>query len=619
MRWWPRTIRWKMLSGLVLLEALSIGLFALVLVRLQMGDVRVHAQERLKSQATSVASQAQEAMLEGRGDWLALAVRMMGKAPSVEQAKVTDASGNMLYVSPGLASKSELVPAERQQMVIAQDGRTHVFSFGKHQLEGVQGIYFGRELRGFAWVEADHAWDNTQLLTLVRGTLIFGVVWILASSVLAWFISRSISRPLAVLHAGTSALMNSPDSTAGFPLPPTGDDEFGELIEAFNRMVASIEEQRLGLNDTLSLLESILANAPIGLAFFDRDGRCVRANQVFSDLSEVPLSRPLGKTLPEFLIEPNGRVLERAVLRVFSTELPERDLEIEGVGAKHHRPWTWLVNTYPVHTTVRQLRWAGVIVQDISERKRSEEALRKTEKLAATGRLAASIAHEVNNPLEAITNLLYLLRNFCNLDETALKYVAMAEHEGRRIAEIAQQTLRFYRQSTMPHRANMEELIDSVLDLYHGRFHALNVEIERDYDPQLDLFCFAGEVRQVFANFIGNALDATAHGGRLVVRARSSRNWKFPEMRGVRFTVADTGLGMKEDVLARVFEAFFTTKEETGTGLGLWVSHEIILRHHGLVHVRSRAGAPGDKSGTVFQIFLPDDEKLTHIPRPALG
>jgi PAS domain S-box-containing protein len=619
MRWWPRTIRWKMLAGLVLLEALSIGLFALVLVQLQMRDVRDHAQERLRSQVTSVASQAQEAMLERRGDLLGLSVRMMGKAPSVEQAKVSDEAGNLLYVSPGLASQSSLVPEERQQMAPAQDGRPHVFSFGKHQLEGVQAIYFGRELHGFAWVESDRNWDDTQLLTVVRGTLIFGVVWILASSLLVWIVSRSISRPLAILHGGTSSLMTSPNSTAGFPLPMTADDEFGELIEAFNRMVASIEEQRLGLNDTLSLLESILANAPIGLAFFDSRCRCIRANQVFADLSEVPLGRPLGKTFPEFLAEPNGTRLEDAVKRVFSTESHERDLEIEGIWSKQHRPWTWLVNTYPIRTTSNQVRWAGVIVQDISERKRSEEALRKTEKLAATGRLAASIAHEVNNPLEAITNLLYLLRNFCNLDETALRYVAMAEHEGRRIAEIAQQTLRFYRQSTLPHRASMAELLGSVLDLYQSRFHALNVEIQRDYDPELDLFCFAGEVRQVFANFVGNALDATAKGGRLVVRARASRNWKYPQLRGVRFTVADTGTGMTEEVRSRVFEAFFTTKEETGTGLGLWVSHEIIQRHHGLVHVRSRAGEPGERSGTVFQIFLPDDEKLTQVSRLASG
>jgi PAS domain S-box-containing protein len=616
MRWWPRTIRWKMLLGLVLLEALSITLFALLLVRLQGRDLRERAQERLLSQTRSAAAQAQEAMLESRPDWLAATVRMMGKAPSVAQVKVTDPEGKVLAISPGLVSRTVLDPAEKPEMALTHSGVPHIFRFGANRMEAIEPIYMGTHLQGYAWVESDHDWDHGQILILVRGTLIFGIIWIFASTLLVWFISRSISRPLAILHAGTAALMKSPESTEAFPLPVSGDNEFTDLIEAFNGMVASIDEQRSGLNDTLALLDSMLANAPIGLAFFDRRSRCVRVNHVFAKLTEVPLSRHLGKTLPELLPEPTAKQLEDAVGRVFGTEAPEHEIEIEGVGGVPPKPWTWLVSTYPIRTTGNQVRWAGVIVQDISERKRSEEMLRKTEKLAATGRLAASIAHEVNNPLEAITNLLYLLRNFCNLDEPALKYVTMAEQEGKRIAEIAQQTLRFYRQSTLPHRANMAELLDSILDLYQARCNTFNIRVERQYDPTMDLYCFAGEVRQVFANLVGNAIDATSAGGRLVVRARRSRNWEFPGIRGVRFAVADTGYGMDDGVRDRVFEAFFTTKENTGTGLGLWVSHEIILKHRGIVHVRSRAGGLGTPSGTVFQIFLPDDEKLIYLPRP---
>jgi PAS domain S-box-containing protein len=615
MRWWPRTIRWKMLLGLVLLQALSITMFALLLVRLQSRDLREHTKQRLYSQATSVGAQAEEAMMEDREDWLRTAVRMMGKAPSVQQAKVTDPNGKVLAVSPGLASRTVLDPAEKQEMILLHGVSARVFTFGKDRWEGVHPIYIGTKLVGYAWVESDRDWDREQILTVVRGTLIFGLVWIMASSVLVWFLSRSISGPLGILHAGTAALMKSPDSTESFPLPVSGGNEFTELIEAFNGMVASIEEQRSGLNDTLSLLDSMLAHAPIGLAFFDRRCRCVRVNHVFARLSEFPLSRHLGKTLPELLPEPTGKQLEEAIARVFSDEAAEHEIELQGVGGKPRKPWTWLVSTYPIRTTQHQVRWAGLIVQDISERKQSEETLRKTEKLAATGRLAASIAHEVNNPLEAITNLLYLLRNFCDLDEPAMRYVTMAEREGRRIAEIAQQTLRFYRQSTQPHRASMEELLDSVMDLYQSRLHTLDIRVERQYDPKMDLFCYAGEVRQVFANLVGNAMDATSPGGKLVVRARRSRSWQYPGVSGVRFTVADTGDGMNQEVQERVFEAFFTTKEDTGTGLGLWVSHEIILKHRGVVHLRSKAAGSGKSSGTVFQIFLPDNEKLITLPR----
>jgi signal transduction histidine kinase len=163
----------------------------------------------------------------------------------------------------------------------------------------------------------------------------------------------------------------------------------------------------------------------------------------------------------------------------------------------------------------------------------------------------------------------------------------------------------------------MDELLGSVLGLYHGRLNTLNIHVEREYDPELDLFCFSGELRQVFANLVGNAIDATVSGGRLLVRARRSQNWKHPEEKGVRFTVADTGTGMEPEVRERIFEAFFTTKEVTGTGLGLWVSLEIIVKHRGIVKVRSRTAAEGKASGTVFSIFIPDDPRLAVADRPA--
>ena len=363
MRWWPRTVRWKMLLGLVLLEGLSIGLFALVLIRIQSRDVRRHAEERLASQVTSIASQAKEGMVANRQDWLALAVKIMGEAPSVSQAKVTDPAGNVVVISPGPASRGALDPAEKAQMQQIRSAGSHtgprIFRVGRQQWEGVQPIYVDSRLTGYAWVETDRDWDREQLLLVVRGTFFFGVIWILASTALVWLISRSIAQPLAVLHKGASALMRSPESSEGFPLPMTGDNEFGDLIETFNRMVASIEEQRSGLNDTLSLLESMLANAPIGLAFFDRRCRCVRVNHVFAEMTGFPLSRHLGKTLPELIPEPIGRQLEDAVGRVFATETPERDAEIQGTGGNPRRPFTWLASTYPIRTTHNQMRRAG--------------------------------------------------------------------------------------------------------------------------------------------------------------------------------------------------------------------------------------------------------------------
>jgi PAS domain S-box-containing protein len=611
-----------MLAGLLLLEALSLALFAALLIHQQTHDVFERAQHRLAHQATSEALQAKEALLQERPQWVGLSVKMMGEAPSVAFAKVTDPVGNVIFVSAGEPEQYTLDASERAQIPLMTRDEPKVFNLGKDRWEGAKPIYTGSDLRGFAWVESDRNWDNEELASILRSTVLFGAVWIVASSLLVLLMARSISGPLATLHRGTRALMDSPEHGGNFPLPVSVHNEIGDLIETFNRMVASIAEQRAGLNDTLSLLDSMLANAPIGLAFFDRRCRIVRVNQVFADMTGVPLSRHLGRTLPELLPQLVARELEDTVLRVFSQEGPVRDLELTGQGGKPGRPWTWLASAYPVRTNPTQVRWVGVIVLDASDRKRSEDALRKTEKLAATGRLAASIAHEINNPLEAITNLLFLLNNFCELQDPALNYVVMAQHEARRISEITQQTLRFYRQSTLPARANMSELLDSVLSLYQGRLNTLNIKVERDYDPGMDLFCFAGEIRQVFANLVGNAIDATAAGGRLAIRVRRSSNWKDPRQKGVRFAVADTGSGMDPDVAERVFEAFFTTKEVTGTGLGLWVSHEIIMKHKGLVRVRTRTASDGAEtlegqarqSGTVFMLFFPDDPKLTVEP-----
>ena len=611
MRWWPRTIRSQMLAGLLLLESFSIGLFALLLIRQQTNEVYMRARMRLSYEATSVALEATEALLQNRPGWVGLSVKMMGESPTVSVAKVTDPAGNVLFISKGEADEVTLEPKELAQIPLVRHDDPRFFILDGNRWESVAAIYTGTDLRGYAWVEYEKSWAREQLSLILRDTAVFAIIWILASTLLVLLMARSISIPLAILQRGTRALMTEPEDSGSFPLPAGVQNEIGELIEAFNGMVASIAEQRSGLNDTLSLLDSMLANAPIGLAFFDRGCRFTRVNRVFADLTGVSLSRHLGRTLPELLPQPAAQHIENAVLRVFAEQEPMRDFEISGQGGKLGRPWTWLVSAYPVRTTPQQIRWAGVIVLDASDRKRSEEALRKAEKLAVTGRLAASIAHEINNPLEAITNLLFLLRNYCELQDPAMNYVTMAEYEVRRIAEITQQTLRFYRQSTLPARSKMRELLDSVLSLYHGRFNALNLQVERDYDPELDLFCFAGEIRQVLANLVANSTDASSAGGRLVVRARRSRNWKNPLQTGIRFTLADTGTGMDTDVLERAFEAFFTTKEVTGTGLGLWISLEIISKHHGLIHVRSRTASAGKTSGTVFQFFIPDDPNLS--------
>ncbi len=612
LRWWPRSIRWQMLASLMLLEILSIGLFAGLLTQQQVRRTNQRAQYWLAYESTALAAQSAEALEQQRPTWVDLAVRTIVDAPIVQSAKIVSPSGEVLFFRSDKQESPNLSDVERAQIPVVQRDESKIFQTANGGWEAIRPIYTRANLRGYAFVTYDRSAALQQLSSLLDDTAIFGSIWVVASALLVLLMGRTITQPLALLHHGTTALMTSPEDGSGFPLPVRVQNEIGDLIETFNRMVASLAEQRAGLNDTLSLLDSMLANAPIGLAFVDHNGRVVRVNQIFADLTGIAVSRHLGRTLTDLLPKAVASEIEGAVHRVFSSEEPVRNLELNGEGGKLRRPWTWLISAYPVRTTPNQVRWVGIIALDASDRKRSEEALRRSEKLAVTGRLAASIAHEINNPLEAITNLLFLLRCSNDLPETAKQYVTMADNEVRRISEITQQTLRFYRQPTQPATVPAEELFDSVLNLYQSRINTVDLRVEREYQPGLTLFCFAGEIRQVFANLIGNAIDASGAGGRLVLRTRRSRDWRDSARTGVRFTVADTGTGMEPDVRQHIFEAFFTTKEATGTGLGLWVSQEIVLKHHGLLRVRSRSAASLDAqeqwgSGTVFEIFLPDE------------
>lgn len=239
---------------------------------------------------------------------------------------------------------------------------------------------------------------------------------------------------------------------------------------------------------------------------------------------------------------------------------------------------------------------------DVTEARRSEQLLLRSEKLNAVGRLASSIAHEINNPLEAVTNLLYLAKSSLTLEE-AQEYMTTAEIELRRVSAITNQTLRFHRQSTNAGPVTVASLIDATLPLYQGRISNAGVKIERRDGALHPVTCLDGEIRQVLSNLIGNAIDAMAgKDRRIFLRSRESTDWRSGR-NGVTITVADTGSGMPADTMSRIFEPFFTTKGPKGTGLGLWISREIVDRHRGSLKVRSRQGEQG--SGTVFTLFLP--------------
>lgn len=260
-----------------------------------------------------------------------------------------------------------------------------------------------------------------------------------------------------------------------------------------------------------------------------------------------------------------------------------------------------------------QLRTANEeLLKEILERKRAEEALIRTEKLAATGRLAATMAHEINNPLEAMTNVIYLLGQSVT-DSTARKYLLIVEKQLHTISRITSQTLKFHRTPGIPKEFELAELIAELVEFYKPKAMHRHITLTARIETQANFRGFNDDIRQVVANLLLNAIDATPEGGRVTIHLYGSSEWRGRHRHGFRISVADSGAGIAPEHLPRIFEPFFTTKGESGTGLGLWVTSGIINRADGFLRVRSTQ-QPG-RSGTCFSIFLPTDTRITRSCR----
>ena len=268
------------------------------------------------------------------------------------------------------------------------------------------------------------------------------------------------------------------------------------------------------------------------------------------------------------------------------------------------RPET-LVST--VQASLRSRRRQYQIRDYLAQRRKTEAALLQSEKLAVAGRLAASIAHEINNPLESVTNLLYLIGTSLSMDEAKI-YAATATDELARVSEIAIHTLKFFRQLSKPTSVYLTDLVDSALVLFQARLISACVTVQKDFRACPPITAMAGELRQVIVNMVGNALDAMRGGGTLNIRIDRGREYANGSRPGLRLTIADSGAGIAPEIKSRLFEPFVSSKGDTGTGLGLWVCSEIIRKHGGTIRFKS-SSSPASK-GTVFSIFLPDEPQF---------
>ncbi|MFP5228791.1 MAG: ATP-binding protein [Acidobacteriota bacterium] len=334
---------------------------------------------------------------------------------------------------------------------------------------------------------------------------------------------------------------------------------------------------------------AILDGISEGFLFLDREWRVRYANQQVGAMGAVDPAAILGKTLWEIAPTLESTSFGRSFREAMETG---RNTRVEDFYPPSQR---WIAATaYPSPDGI------SIFGQDVTETRLQQEKLLLTEKLAATGRLAATIAHEINNPLESVLNLVYLARTTRGEISKIREYLATAEKELTRVSHIARHTLGFYRETSMPVDIDLPVLLEEVLTVYDSRLRAAGIEVRRNFAIVGTLRGLRGELHQVFSNLISNAIDAMRDGGQLSLSLRESAD---NGQAGIVVMLEDTGLGIPEENLSRLFEPFFTTKPSSGTGLGLWVVRQFVTSWGGKIEVQSRTGSADH--GTVFTLSLP--------------
>ena len=316
------------------------------------------------------------------------------------------------------------------------------------------------------------------------------------------------------------------------------------------------------------------------------------ATRVFGYTAEEMIGQSILKLIPEDLRADEKMILEnlRAGRRIEHFETIRRKKNGELIDVS--------LTVSPIKDGQGKVVGASKILRDISHSKRLEQSLLRAEKLAATGRMAATIAHEINNPLEAVMNLLYLLRPMI-AGEEGLGYLAAAESELERVSHIAKQTLGYYREHASATPASLSDIVQHAITIYEPRCRASGIQIRQSLESSRKLVLRRGEMMQVISNLLANSIYAISGGGSIEVDVRDCET----EPQGVKLTVRDNGVGIGPDALPRVFDAFFTTHATVGTGIGLFVAKQFVEGHGGRITIES--SRDGKEHGTTVRVFLP--------------
>lgn len=378
------------------------------------------------------------------------------------------------------------------------------------------------------------------------------------------------------------------------------------LSAVFQRTLETLRRNAQEIQASEQRLRTILTSIGDAVVVCDLEGRVELLNTVAQQLTGYSQEEAEHKPVDEvfrIVDDVTREPLETPVAIVAREKrivsLPNHTLMVQRNGTLIH------IDDSGAPIVDRSGSMTGVVMvfRDVTGHRRTQAALLASEKLAVAGRLAATIAHEIHNPLDAVINLLYLLRQGATPEETQ-QFLEMASSELDRVAQISRAMLGMYRESRTPMALDLSDLLRSLLLLLEQHFAHAQVTVTTDLEAGTLVTGYPAELRQVFTNLLTNALDASERGGMLHV---SARNTVSPEAPGVRVVVADTGVGIPEEARHHLFEPFFTTKGEQGTGLGLWVSQGIVQKHGGTIELETRTD---DKHGTEITVFLPRGEAM---------